>query len=409
MDEQDNNLLPVRVKPSRITMVSNAVGSLLDQIRPEWKAKSLIERVEKLLCVDPSSACQRLLNAAIHDLREKVVVAGLDIAKEAAQLHALPSVTKPEDVENYSTDRILDLAYHMGLLTRPEWKKLKRCYDIRRDLEHEDDEYVADVDDCIYIFKNCIEIVLSRDPVQLLKVTDIKQVIEQERPQFPREQFLDEYRSAPDPRQKDIMLFLVSTALDTKQPDVVRANAVEMLKHLRAATSNQVKIDVARHLQSHASRGLFPLVVMKVAQASGVAGYLNRNSRNDYYADLLQRLKKIGHDWRKHAEHGSILDELEDVGGVAQCASRDTSQAIINWLVLCYVGEPGGYGAGYNRPVFYSNTAAPIIRRLIESFGSRELELLKAAAADKEIKAVLARKKAIANRYEELLDMAGDV
>lgn len=409
MDEQDNKLLPVRVEPSPVTAVSNAVGALLDQIRPEWKAKSLIERVEKLLRVDPSSACQRLLNAAIHDLREKVVVAGLDIAKEAAQLHGLPPVTRPEDVENYSTDRILDLTYRMGLLTRPEWKKLKRCYDIRRDLEHEDDEYVADVDDCVYIFKNCIEIVLSRDPVQLLRVTDIKQVIEQEQPQFPREQFLDEYRSAPDSRQKDIKLFLVSTALDAKQPDVVRANAVEMIKHLRTATSNQVKIDIAGHLQARVGRGLFPLVVMKVAQAAGVTGYLNRNSRNDYYADLLQRLKKIGHDWRKHAEHGAILDELEDVGGIGQCASPDISQEIVNWLVLCYVGEPGGYGAGYNRPVFYSNSAAPIIRRLIESFGPRELEYLKTAASDKEIKAVLGRKKAIANRYEELLDMAGDV
>lgn len=406
---EGNTNLAVRVEALPVPAASKVVESLLGQIRPEWRAKSLIERVGKLLKVDPSSACQRLLNAAIHDLREKVKVAGLDIAKEAAELHKLPPITKAEDVENYSTDRILDLTYRMGLVTRPEWKKLKRCYDIRRDLEHEDDEYVADIDDCVYIFKNCIEIVLARDPVQLLRVTDVKQVIEQEKPQFPREQFLDEYRNAPDPRQKQIMSFLVSTAIDAKQPDVVRANAVEMIKHLRDATSDQVKIELAGNLQDRVGRGLMPLLVMKVAQAAGVTGYLKRNSRNDYFTELLARLQKIGHSWRKHAEHGDVLDELEDVGGVPQCPSDEIAKGIVNWLALCYIGEPGGYGAGFNRPVFYSNVAAPIIRRLVEGFGPRELALLKAVGDDKRVKSGTALKKAIANRYEEMLDLAGDV
>lgn len=149
--------------PAQNTAVtSKAVQGLLAQIRPQWKAKSLIQRVEKLLPVDPSSACQRLLNATFHDLREKVVLAGLDIAKQAAELHKLPQVNKAEDVENYTNDRIIDLAYRMGLMNRSEWRRLKRCYEIRRDLEHEDDEYEAELQDCVYIFATCIEDVLSR-------------------------------------------------------------------------------------------------------------------------------------------------------------------------------------------------------------------------------------------------------
>ena len=63
---------------------ASEVPALLEQIRPAWKARDLINRVRKLLPVDPSSACQRIFNAAIHDLRDKIVVAGIDIAKEAA-------------------------------------------------------------------------------------------------------------------------------------------------------------------------------------------------------------------------------------------------------------------------------------------------------------------------------------
>ena len=51
------------------------VNDFLESIRPVWQSRALIERVRKILPVDPSSACQRLFNAAIHDLREKVVVA----------------------------------------------------------------------------------------------------------------------------------------------------------------------------------------------------------------------------------------------------------------------------------------------------------------------------------------------
>ena len=80
-------------------IVSSGVTNTLDRIRPEWKSKRLIERVERLLPVDPSSACQRIFNAAVHDLKEKIVVAGLDIAEQAAHQYNMPSISKPEDVK----------------------------------------------------------------------------------------------------------------------------------------------------------------------------------------------------------------------------------------------------------------------------------------------------------------------
>jgi hypothetical protein len=99
--------------------------SLLLQIRPAWQARDLITRVKRLVSVDPSSACQRLFNAAIHDLREKVVVAGIDIAKEAAKQHKLPPVERAEDIEEYSTAKLIDLAHRMVVSTVP--KPVESC------------------------------------------------------------------------------------------------------------------------------------------------------------------------------------------------------------------------------------------------------------------------------------------
>lgn len=127
MASEPRSEVAVVVHPDVEMIQDSGLPQLMSQIRPQWQSKGLIERVRRLMVVDPSSACQRLLNAAIADLREKINIAGLDIAREAAKANRLPSVERPEDVENYSTSNIIDLSYRMGLLTRPEWRRLSRC------------------------------------------------------------------------------------------------------------------------------------------------------------------------------------------------------------------------------------------------------------------------------------------
>ena len=220
---------------------------LLSLIRPAWQSRNLVNRVKKILPADPSSACQRIFNAATHDLREKVVIAGIDLAKEAAKSNRLPPVDKDVDVlDSYSVSHLIDLAYHMGLLARPEWRRLTRCYEIRRDLEHEDDEYEADYEDCVYMFKTCIEVVLAKDPLHLIRVIDIKDLVEQSTPIAPSQGLMVDYEGAPQPRQEEIQKFLVSNALNTIQSDIVRQNCLRLLTTLEPFTKNPAKITMAK-------------------------------------------------------------------------------------------------------------------------------------------------------------------
>ena len=165
--------------PNSEIIEGSGVETLLGTIRPYWQGKNLIERVKRLLSADPSSACQRIFNASMHDLKEKLVIAGVDIAAEAARQNKLPPINKADDIEQYSAYNTIELAYRVGLVSRAESRRLFRVYEIRGDLEHEDDEYEATVEDCIYVFKTSIECVLSRDPVEVIKLTDIKEIVEQ--------------------------------------------------------------------------------------------------------------------------------------------------------------------------------------------------------------------------------------
>ncbi len=387
---------------------ASGVNELLLQIRPQWQAKNLIQRVSRILPIDPSSACQRMFNASIHDLREKIVVAGLDIAKEAASQYKLPPITKAEDVENYSTSRTIDLAYRMGLLSRPEWRRLLRAYDIRKDLEHEDDEYEAGVEDCVYIFKTCIDVVLSKDPVHLLKLTDIKEIVEKAEPVTLNEEILEEFNHAPEPRQLEIYRFLVSSALNHELPDVVRQNCYSALHTLKDLALNQVLITSAREFVERIGKRGPNLIEARVAYASGLLPYLKQAQLRDFYGSYYAEMEKVGPDWGKYNSHGELLRNLEEIGGLDYCSEEYLDQ-YVEWLVLCYIGEPGGRTSWGNiRHVFYSNIGAPIALRILVNTSRKISDLV--AQLEKNSKRVkhLLQDEHVARRFHTILDKVED-
>ena len=384
-------------------IVASGADTLLLQIRPEWQAKALIKRVKDLLGVDPSSACQRLLNAAIHDLRAKIIIAGLDMAQEAAATNGLPQAKKPEDVHEYSITHTLDLAYHMGLISRPEWRRLKRAYDIRKDLEHEDDQYEAGVEDCVYVFRTCIEIVLSRDPISPVRVADVKDIIESPKNVSLSKEMMEDFESAPDKRQIEISKFLISIARDNKKPDIVRQNAVEALRSLRAIVRKSAHAQVGQHMQETLKSQSVDLADMKISAAAGITPYLKQAKVRQFFSEFYDRLVQVGHHWNNYEQHRKLLDDFDDVGGM-EAVSPDVRQKIVLWMVRCYIGEPGGYGNGYNRPVFYSNVAAPRIKAIFSGAGSILAEALDAASKDRFVKAAISDKH-IARRLEALRDL----
>jgi hypothetical protein len=385
---------------------ASGADDLLRLIRPEWQAKDLISRVKRLLPVDPSSACQRILNAAIHDLRKKIVTAGLDVAKEAASRFSLPSVAKIEDIlESYSTAHVIDLAYRMGLLSRPEWRRVRRAYDIRRDLEHEDEDYEAGGEDILYVFKASIEAVLSKEPVELLRISDVKEVVNSDEPASPTAQFLKDYQSAPEPRQFEIAAFLVTTAVSSKNADIVRQNAVELLTSFEPFTKQQVKIDLGKLIQERFNnKGRLELVVGKVAAAAGVLRYLKQRDVAQLCEFLVKRLEDVGYHWKEFNQHGRFLDDIEDIGGLLVCPPEIRAR-LVRWMTLCYLGEPGEYGEwGRNRKVFYSDSAARRIERMLSAAGAMVKDDLESALNDKHARAAVSNRY-IARRAETLRDL----
>lgn len=379
-----------------------AVSELLNSIRPLWKGRKLIQRVELLLPVDPSSACQRLFNASIHDLKEKIIVLGADLAKEVANNYRLPVVNNDDDILNYNVSKTIDLSYRIGLLSRAEWRRIHRCYEIRRDLEHEDNDYEAVLEDCFYIFKTTIDTVLSKDPIQLLKITDVKQIVENSTGLSVSEQLLEDYKGAPILRQKEISNFLIAIACDSAQPDIVRENCVEMMRHLREKTNTQVTIEIAKSLEGRLGRSPIDILTAKLGHATGATGYFKVVKLKDFYSGLLAELKAASSDWNEQAR---VMAKFEDIGGLQYCPD-ELYYSIIKEIVLYYIGEES-YGYYRNtRKVFYSNGAVPIVYRVLVNEGKKIVPHLENMRANsKRIKYKISNIY-IQRRFEQLLDIS---
>jgi len=401
MEKEEN----IQLIPSGNQEMINSSGAneFLLQIRPYWQAKNLIQRVEKLLVVDPSSACQRIFNACIHDLKEKIIIAGLDIASEAAKQNRLPTISKQEDVENFSSTRILELAYYMGLLTRPEYRKLTRVYDIRKDLEHEDDEYEAGIEDCFYIFKTTIEIVLSRDPVHLLKLTDVKDIVENPTPVSLSNTVISDYKSAPIPRQLEIFKFLFYSVLNDKHPDIVRQNCYNSIYSLKEFTNKQVILELATDFTQKLDRKTPKLSEARVCNASGILPYLKKVNLIEFFKEFYSTMKMNSYGFKSYKQHGELLRNFREVGGLDYCPNEIISD-ILEWLVLCYIGEPS-YGIySSSRKVFYSNVGAPLALEIMEESQKDIFKIIKDLSKKSNQVKYAIQNPYVARRYQEIMD-----
>ncbi|MFX4263142.1 hypothetical protein ACOBQJ_13220 [Pelotomaculum propionicicum] len=362
MTGENKNAITI-VANQEMAVASNVQGLLL-QIRPEWQSRKLIQRVIRLLPVDPSSACQRLFNAAIHDIKKKILVAGIDIAKEAATSNRLPQVNRPEDIDDYNVSKTIDLAYYMGLLSRPEWRRITRVYDIRKDLEHEDDEYEATIEDCFYIFKTSIEAVLAKDPIELIRLTDIKEIVEQPTAVALDHTVKEEYGVAPAVRQSEIYKFLISTALNDKHPDIVRQNCYISLGILSPITKDQVKIEVSQFYSDKIKRKGLDVFTARVSFTAGILPYFKKSILKTFYSSYLEQMKTIGYDFRSNDKHGRLLRELREIGGLEYC-HEDILPGMIEWLCQCYIGERSFGRYSDSRKVFYSNIGAALAEEIL--------------------------------------------
>ena len=185
--------------------------------------------------------------------------------------------------------------------------------------------------------------------------------------------------------------------------DVVQQNAYTCISYVRPRTPDAVLARIGNHLQEIAGRTIDERMV-RVARAAGVFAYLRRSARIDFFQGVLENMAEVGAHWTAHGHHGELLRSFQEYGALVDCPD-EVRVPILKWLVLTYLGTRGGRTSyGNVRHVFYSNSAAPLIREIVEQSASAIRDELIALKDDRDIKKALATEH-ISRRFESLIDL----
>jgi hypothetical protein len=216
-------------------------------------------------------------------------------------------------------------------------------------------------------------------------------------------ELLDDFEGAPDKRQLEITKVLISASRDEKKPDIVRQNAVEALRSIKRTIRKSARAQIGQYMQELLKGAPLGLADMKIAAAAELVPYLKQSRVKEFFEDSHAKFVQVGCRWTSNVQHRKLLDDFEDVGGLEVVPPEIRSKCVL-WMVRCFIGEPGGYGMGYNRNVFYSDVAAPRIREAFQRAGVLIHGDLEQAAKDKLVKAAVTDKH-IARRMEMLRDL----
>lgn len=260
------------------------------------------------------------------------------------------------------------------------------------------------MEDCVYIFKTCVECVLSKDPIQPVRVQDIKDVVEQATAATLSEPIAEDFSNAPDVRQEEILKFLVSITLDPEKSDIVQQNSFAAIQKLGSSISNPVRIAVAKLIQDRVGRRTLTMREVRVSQAAEAFSYLRAAQITDFFNGLFSMMQRVGHNWGAYGEHGDLLRTFKEVGGF-KFIPGELLPSFVEWCMRCYIGSPGGHTRyGHVRHVFYSNTAAPLIEELFREQADVISSTVAHVAQGKGLGGQMANPH-LRERAEELLDM----
>ena len=163
---------------------------------------------------------------------------------------------------------------------------------------------------------------------------------------------------------------------------------------------NEVRLDIANFIQKSVGRNILDDLHIRVAYVAGALPYLRKTQLKDYFSKKYSQMEECGYNWKKYQQHGALLKIFIEFNGLCYCPEPPRMK-ILKWMVLAFVGE-----TSYNhpRPVFYSDTAAPLIIEIVvysKNIIKNDFDRLR---TDEDVKDLLGE-KVLARRFEELADL----
>lgn len=336
----------------------------LTNIRDEVKDDPYIEEAIKVLAAGGlRSTIGSYWNAVVHDIRIKIIHRSLDLFNK--EMDKLKDVKEYEDFQNNVTDYdLIEGAYKIGVLDWEGRKLLQQARETRNIFDGHPKSSDPTLFKVFNMIVDCNRYVLSQHlPMPII---DIDQYIltmdgsDYNQIDIAVEQALSEL---PEVYKQELTNKLFGIYIKNNASTTLRANIEFSFPILWKLLSKEIRQQIGKRFDQLIVEGNAIKIERATDILSFVEGfrYVSEPSRRIIYEPLILELEENLDDW---AIEGETMKTLEHLGTVIPSVLIDR---LVKAMTLTYVGYKGT-SMYFSRQNFYSNSAAPRISRMFETF-----------------------------------------
>lgn len=342
----------------------------LTNIRDEVKDDTYIQEAIKVLEAGGlRSTIGSYWNAVVHDIRMKVIHRSLDLFnKEMAHLR---DVKDYEDFQNHITDYdLIEGAYKIGVLSWEGKKLIQQARETRNIFDGHPKSSDPTLFKVFNMIADCNRYVLSQPPP--MPVIDIDQyILIMDGPNYNQNEMAVEQAMSelPEVYKQELTNKIFGAYIKDNASTTLRGNTEFTFPILWKVLPKEIRKQIGKRFDQLIVEGDRD----KINRASNLLSlldgfrYVSEPSRRVIYAPLIDQLENNLDSW---TEEGKAMREIERLGTVVP---TDLLERLVKAMTLTYVGYKGS-SYNFNRTDFYSNSAAPRVSRMFETFDGASID-----------------------------------
>jgi hypothetical protein len=343
------------------------IENTLDRVRDDLiESPYIIEALRVLPVRGYRSAIGNVWNAAVDDLRNKVIHRSLPLFNKAVQLRR--EVKRYEDFQNFVTDDdLIDGAREIGVIGWEAAKVLKHAKETRHIFDGHPRSSEPSAIKVLAMLDDCVRYVLAEPyPLEVVDIDDY--ISTMQTADFDRSEvaITNAITDLPEVYKKELIHRLFDAYIHTNAPTDLRSNIELAAPILWKSLEKDLKLQVVRRVDKQIAKGkaastrdAFQFV--RVVKASA---YLSPMAKSYLLEPLVAKLVDSLDQW---------TDENEAVEALVPYASiipADLIQDYVSGITLTYIGYMG-HSSHWSRRDFYADLAALRIPKMMAKFDDK--------------------------------------